>query len=597
MKLIRFDDVDVSLLQKSQVKLNKNQDQNQLNLLVESKTQYDYNNFTKLLEKIKSLLKRNKLETSQVPDDSKIVIIKPTSDELANVIQNSCDLAILINNHLSINQLFIEDPDTKLMTSNITFFEKILSNLVVKDKESMFLIKIDDISRTAQKVVSHLRHRSTIRRLQQIPTKYLITKNNQILDLETKEVETIDEFRLKYDCLSTSNVEIIDYSKQSIEDRTQSSVYRQIIERVMKDWSGNDKEKEYLLWQIMYSVLQNDNHGKFIVIKGPGGNGKSTYMTILSRLVGSKHVIHTNIHQFGDPNSINEINMSTRLIIGDDAATNHKISDVALSNLKSMITSNPISVNVKYEKNRIIQTNGVFIQGTNTDISFYENNPALQSRMIVFDWSTTDYRSIRSDLTFDLDDLIDKQDFINELFMLCLEKVDYFKEFNIPISVKESTNAMIESNDTIKQFLDDITEEINGFHTIPLKLLYHRFCLWFKEMNPSSGVMKFPTFLKLIQEKSASYHMTYHDKRKRFKNYDYLTSLSNILMIDDNSVFYQLQQYLTTKNFITQLELDNFEHSEHDNNRELSNREIQILKILIFDKHKSYLNAIYGHYL
>ena len=534
--------------------------------------------------------------------NEKDVKLKITTSEITKALENFCDLAVLrTSNHLST--LYIGNPQTKLMTSSVEFVKMILSGLsshVISQngnrRELRFEIVIDDIDIMTKKVITKLKTNPYIRDFVQLPNHYVVTLNKLVINLKTNEIFDLDSFILKYDITSNCYFNFINYKSLDKETRQKSLVNRQIIERVMKDWSGNDKEKEYLLWQVMYAVLQNDNHDKFIVIKGPGGNGKSTYMMLLSKVAGTNHVVHANIHQFGDPNSINKIDLSTRLIIGDDAATNHKISDIATSNIKSIVTSNPISVPMKYQDNVVIKTHALYIQGTNTDLSFYENNPALKSRMIVITWSDIDFRSIRSELTFDLDSLMKDQSFIDEWVMMCLEKVDYFKEFSIPESVKNETNEMIESNDTIKQFLDEYWFKINRFDTIPIKVLYLSYVKWSKEFNPKGGLMKLPTFAKEINSKSNDYRFEKIDssRKKIFKKYDpIIECILLALNLNDYDVDLSRQTFIKNQHTISDEEVEDFIQQDHPISNDLSSEEYQLLLLAVYQFNRTDLQSIY----
>lgn len=530
--------------------------------------------------------------------------IKLSVSDIAELVIDNCDLAI-IRTIDDKNTLFINNPDTGLMTSSKSIMMRILSDLsshiVTYDdgqqKPVTIKFMIDDLEKMYKQVHTKLLYNSSIRDFQMLPDDYVVTLNDVVINLKTNEVCHISDIECKYDIVNRNSFNFIHESMMSEERKNQSIINRQIIGRVMKDWSSEDNELEYLLWQIMYAVLQNDNHDKFFVLMGPGGNGKSTYMELLCKIAGQQFVIRANIHQFGDPNAINEIDMSTKLIIGDDAATNHKISDVATSNLKSIVTCNPFSVAVKYDKNRLILTNAIFLQATNTEISFYENNPAIKSRLIKIDWSKIDFRAKKSELTFDLDKLMQDQSFIDDWVMMCLEKIDYFDEFIIPQSVRESTDLMIEDNDTIKQFMDDIWLRINKFKKIPLKFLHTVYLRWLKQNNPSGGLMKLQTFAKEINKKSDEYQFKIESKNKsRFKNDTTIEMMCELIgFVNTIDLDLSQQSYLESFNAATNEEIDNFIQLNHPIERELTNEEYQLALIASSQRNRLYLKAIYNN--
>lgn len=157
------------------------------------------------------------------------------------------------------------------MTSDFNLLEMIIQSLCDKTTNDKFeaILSIEDLNKMSNKVYSHLKNKRNIRNLVELPSRYIITKNDYVIDLVDNEVMTIEEIRLKYDIINKANVNYVDYQSLDQHDKERSDLNRQIISRIMSDWSSQKEDVEYLLWQLTYAVLQNDNHGKFFIIKGP----------------------------------------------------------------------------------------------------------------------------------------------------------------------------------------------------------------------------------------------------------------------------------------------------------------------------------------
>ena len=54
-----------------------------------------------------------------------------------------------------------------------------------------------------------------------------------------------------------------------------------------------------------------------------------------------------------------------------------------MSNYKTLISGQSLSVNVKYESNRVIECHGVFLQLMNDDPTFYEGGEAMYGRTLL----------------------------------------------------------------------------------------------------------------------------------------------------------------------------------------------------------------------
>ena len=577
----------VRVLESKQIKLSTNSN------IVKNNLELNYN---QLVVKLKG-----EVITAKSSDSN---IIKPSLQDLTNAFYKHCNMSVLRDTSKN-KTLFIYDPRIKLMDSSISYVEQLLgdvsSSYIIDDngeiKETQFEIIIDDIKKTSQQLVMKLKNNSTIRDFEKLPPNYVVTLNDIVIDLYHNHYYDLTEVNKYYDIVNRNHFNFTQSNDKNKENtKTKSTLHRQIIDRVMKDWSNNDEEVEYFLYQIIYSILQNDNHNKAIILIGSGGNGKSTFMGLLRIISGEENTIEANLHQFGDSNAINKINMSTKVVIGDDLATNCKIGSTTLSHIKSIITCNPISVPVKYQDNVVVQTNALIIQATNTEPSLFENNAAMKARLILVNWTNEDFRSTKSELTFNLDKLMKDQSFIDDWVMMCLEKIEYFDEFKIPDKVKQATEELIENNDTIKQFLDENWSTINKFEKIPIKLLYAKYTKWCKDVNPKGGMMKLVTFTKELNHKSEDYnfYLAEADKRKSFKKDPYIDMLKIALDLTYEDIDLSRQSYIESLDYATTEEIDHFLHLIHPLNHELNDKEYQLAMITCIKYNRKELISLYN---
>ena len=94
-------------------------------------------------------------------------------------------------------------------------------------------------------------------------------------------------------------------------------------------------------------------------------------------LAGQKYTQLININRLGNSNAINSISSDTKLIVGDDLRTNAHIYDNTITNFKTLVDGNALSVDVKYEPNRIIKTNAVWLQMMTNSKNIRKYNKAI----------------------------------------------------------------------------------------------------------------------------------------------------------------------------------------------------------------------------
>ena len=75
-----------------------------------------------------------------------------------------------------------------------------------------------------------------------------------------------------------------------------------------------------MLSQLCFSVIEGNGRERYFILSGQAGAGKSTFGNLLYSLAGKGHTITMNLDSISDPNAINNISSSTKLVLGDDLA-------------------------------------------------------------------------------------------------------------------------------------------------------------------------------------------------------------------------------------------------------------------------------------
>lgn len=292
-----------------------------------------------------------------------------------------------------------------------------------------------------------------------------------------------------------------------IEDA--NKLYIRIAEKIIKDWSDGDEEKEKLIWQIISATIEGNGRGKAIILKSDGGGGKTSFLNILKAIVGIQKVLDCGIYELNNDNKLANLKGDTHLVVGDDADTNKKLPPLSLSRLKSLTDSGSFLIDVKYQASRPVSTNALFIQNTNTDMSIYENNQALLSRIMKIEWTNENFRETKNELDYDLKSLIGNtsdektinKEFIEAIISLAIYNVPYFKQFTIPESVKADTQNMLNENDQVKDYVDFLNEQgVLDLPYINVSTEHKRYELRLADINPSAKPLKIKNFIKEFEK-------------------------------------------------------------------------------------------------
>ena len=396
----------------------------------------------------------------------------------------------------------IYEPNSKSFVRNIDFITKICNDALNYADESRVsltqLVKNLDIALMSLDVDTENLNDDEKNGVKEInlPPKYVVQFKNGVYDLKHKKLLSNEEIKY-YDFLNQ-----IPFNIKSLNECNQEKV--DIVKNIMNTWSKNDPETEKTIKQIAFATIEGDGRNKYIILKSEGGDGKSTFQRILSNIAMEENTLNINLSDFGNDNYINQIELSTRLIIGDDLSTRFKMQSNLISNFKSIVSGEKLQVEVKFMNNKTIMTNAVMIQNTNTDVTFYENTPAMKARIILINWPHYDFR--KNPITdFNLDELTGKynlpnNDFMEAFIAYVVETTDYFKSFSISKQMQDELDASINESDQIYQFFEYIKEcGLLNCKVIPMSPLYIKYKNWLNETNIGSSPLKQIEFIKRIK--------------------------------------------------------------------------------------------------
>lgn len=162
-----------------------------------------------------------------------------------------------------------------------------------------------------------------------------IAVKNGILNLVTGEVEQPNK--------SDINTIYIPY------EYNPDPVYSPRIDQFMKELTGGDPVKMLFLYQVAgYCLLKKNLFEKFVICKGEGGTGKSTYTNLLHKMVGGDvNCSHIGLADF-DKDYYLATTVGKLVNIDDDVVDGKTLENTG--RFKSIISGNVISVRQIYRE-------------------------------------------------------------------------------------------------------------------------------------------------------------------------------------------------------------------------------------------------------
>lgn len=435
-------------------------------------------------------------------------------NDLYRIIKNSCDIIIIDYSEeqdLTNYTYAIYNPDLDAYVRDREYLGSLVQFIINNQIVSPNISSKNAVSNIEESIKFSKKKLPKAN----IPPKHLVKFRNCIYDLKSGKKYDFDDKEIK----DYHFINKIRYPLVPLEDTNEAML--SIVKRVFKLWSKEDKEVEKLMKQMIYSYIEGDGRGVQIILKSEGGDGKSTFNRILQKISHSSLTHHMNLDDYNDDNSLNQIQPSTKLIIGDDLQSNFKMTNKGLSRFKTLVDGGSINVSEKFMPNKLIQSNALKIQNTNTDIKFFENNDSIKDRVILIEWPHHNFRQNPVN-DFNLDKLTGKRGkadikFMESLISYVIHTTEYFEKFSVTDKMKSDFNEMLDSNDILVQFINELIDQNILYNShLPSSFLYEYFKSWLQDVNPGTKPMKLSEFTKRF--KSLIFNKGYTEiKRWRFK--------------------------------------------------------------------------------
>lgn len=312
------------------------------------------------------------------------------------------------------------------------------------------------------------------------PPRHLKLFKNGIFDLKSKQF--FEPNSKEYNDIISKYHYIIKPTDSYIAPDKQNKTKRDLGKLLLKSLSNGDEGIHTLLSQLCFSVIEGNGRNRYFFLSGQAGTGKSTFGNLLYSLAGKRHTIAMNLDSISDPNAINHISLSTKLVLGDSLAKGTKLNRKDFQNYRTLVTGNALSVPVKYKPNKIIQTNGTFVQMMSDDLTFYKTNEVMLDRTVLIPIKGKNYRCEHkhdetiAEVSRELDKYIRPlgncdQEFIDEFISEIVDTIDYFDDYTIPEEIEKRTEDTINDGSWAHQFIEDAKNK--GLFNSAIIPVYH----------------------------------------------------------------------------------------------------------------------------
>lgn len=265
------------------------------------------------------------------------------------------------------------------------------------------------------------------------------------------------------------------------------------FEKLTYDLADGKQERAELIMQMVKAILVGHSPSPALfTMVGAGGDGKSLFMDLIARVVGSKNTGYLNFTDMDDESKVVEI-MGRRLVVGSDNDGSSFVKSSTV--LKGLATNDMLTLPRKYQSAVSMRFEGTVVQLCNSMPRMAESGSAMRRRLVTLLCNNSHYE--RGDEMRDLPERVKDRRWHEYILSYVLSEVPYYTDFND--CDKAVMNDSLDADDPIGTFMTELVESTslltsNEVTAIPRNILYAAFRDWMEANQPKASIHSARTF-------------------------------------------------------------------------------------------------------
>lgn len=265
-----------------------------------------------------------------------------------------------------------------------------------------------------------------------------------------------------------------------IEHNFNPAAYSELMDSTLNKLACQDKDIRALLEECVgYCFYRRNELGKAFILTGDKSNGKSTFLDVVTAILGEDNISTLDIKELGD-------RFSTSMMFGKLANIADDISDdflqgTQVSVFKKVVTGNRIKAERKGQDPFEFAPYVKILASANEIPRMKDKTGAVLRRLVIIPFNAT---FSKDDPDFDpyIKTKLSKPEPLEYLIALGvkgLDRVLHNKGFTVPTLIQEQLDEYEESNNPIIAFLKDV--ELSELENEPTSDVYRRYNLFCTE--------------------------------------------------------------------------------------------------------------------
>lgn len=435
-----------------------------------------------------------------------------TIEDVINMITTFSQVAIKLNEHDMTSQKVYEDENGFKRTNNKEIIKTLgIDDVYIQNSNSKTwdpvakhiiqlcnsLAPINLQEKALKDVCSKLE--GSIQKLDtinvfSIPKNIIFAKNcNIVLDITDKSINyevfplsyEVGNQKLMFDQATDSRIDLVFNEKVSTTFKdnphninvTPDFIFGHLAKRGFEvepdDTEEEKRTKEdeiqsraNLLMMYLLKALTPRNtfenfKGTWLHLMNAGNSGKSTYMSLISNMIGPSLSKPLEVTDFDLDNEFGIIHVKDMYFINVDEATDGN-KKIATEKLKKIATGDKLTGRNLYDSKTQFKPFSTVILASNSEPNYVDKSEGVERRLLTFDLKKgLDFnKRTGKDISYSFikEDLIERHDFQSAALLWCLENAR--PSWFIPESVSNRTKELLLNEDDVQTFINESIREV-----------------------------------------------------------------------------------------------------------------------------------------
>lgn len=257
-----------------------------------------------------------------------------------------------------------------------------------------------------------------------------------------------------------------------------------------------DDEFVFSLWEVIQAAcLRLAPRNKMVLFFSTvGNNGKGTLCQLIRNLIGEDVTVNIPLEDFSKRFGLSKLPNASAIITDEN---NVGSFGKGWANLKAVITSDPVTIEQKYQNSYDYSFHGLVLQCINDYIKGNDKTGSFQRRLHIIQFN---HSFTGAEKKYIKEDLIYRKEVLEYILKVVLVDMPYRDSFTETSQTKAALHGYLLNSNSVDSFLEEVLSQCVWNLLPATDLLYEAYKSWYKKTSPSGNTIGRNEFIDSVKD-------------------------------------------------------------------------------------------------